>query len=236
MATGIAIKSHSTPSAQTRSLHMLGAGLDVLPGLPRRIPHGPHTRTPTSQLLSALLDDVAPDRANMTWLLDGLRQRSFGAIMLVLGFIAMFPGASALAGTALVVFGFQMMMAREVPGLPGFIALRPLPANRLASLIRRAIPVVTILEKFVRPRLLMPAQAMQRSAGLAILLLAMTLFLPVPLSNVLPGALTMMVALAYLEDDGALLGVALCLSLGSIAVTVAEGWVLFKGAGILLAL
>jgi hypothetical protein len=42
-----------------------------------------------------------------------------------------------------------------------------------------------------------------------VLLMSLTLFVPVPLSNIPPAALISLVAFAYLEEDGALLSLAL---------------------------
>jgi hypothetical protein len=187
---------------------MHGAGLDVLPSLLQRFAREPATHIPTSQLLRAMLADASPHRVSLTWLLDNLRQRSFGAILLVLGFTAMLPGLSVTAGAALLVFGCQMM-----------------------RLMGRVIPLIATLEKFVHPRWPMPYRITQRLAGGVVLLLAVSLFLPVPLSNVIPGALTMVVALAYLEEDGVLLSAALGLAF---AVTAVEGWAVLKGANFLL--
>jgi hypothetical protein len=212
---------------------MHGAGLDVLPSLLQRFAREPATHIPTSQLLRAMLADASPHRVSLTWLLDNLRQRSFGAILLVLGFTAMLPGLSVPAGAALLVFGCQMMLAREVPVLPAFIARRPLPATRVVRLMGRVIPLIATLEKFVHPRWPMPYRITQGLAGGVVLLLAVSLFLPVPLSNVIPGALTMVVALAYLEEDGVLLSTALGLAF---AVTAVEGWAVLKGANFLLRL
>ena len=232
MAIGIAIKSDI--NAQPRSVRLHGAGLDVLPGLLQRFVREPATHIPTSQLLRAMLADAEPRRLNLTWLLDRLRQRSFGAILLLLGFVAMLPGVNIVAGIALLAFGSQMMRGRSVPVLPAFIADHPLPSGRAMRLMGRALPAITTLERIVRPRWPMPFLLTQRLVGFVVLLMAATLFLPVPLSNVIPGALTMMVALAYLEEDGVLLSIALGLSAGSLAVTAVEAWAVIKGANFLL--
>jgi hypothetical protein len=60
--------------------------------------------------------------------------------------------------------------------------------------------------------------------------------MPIPLSSIIPGALTMLVALAYLEEDGALLCIALVASLVSLAITGAEVWGSLLGADFLLRL
>ncbi len=191
-------------------------------------------RIPTSQLFQAVLADAPADHVTLAWLLGNLRQRSFGMIMLFLGLIAMVPGICVVAGIVLAVLGFQMMMAKEAPILPRFIMLRPLPTARVARLIARTIPVIAALEHFIRPRWQTPFVATKRLVGLIVMLLAATLFIPIPLSNVIPGALTMLVALAYLEEDGILLCIALSAAVGALAITVATGWASIKGAGFLL--
>jgi len=157
-------------------------------------------------------------------------------IMLLLGLVAMVPGVSVVAGLLLTVLGFQMMMARDAPILPRFIADRSLPAQKLSRLVDRSIPVMRTLERIVRPRWHTPFVATKRVVGLIVLLLAATLFVPIPLSNIIPGALVMLAAFAYVEEDGILLCIALGISLGSLAITAVEVWAILKEAGFLLGL
>ena len=78
--------------------------------------------------------------------------------------------------------------------------------------------------------------ATKRVVGLIVLLLAATLFIPIPLSNIIPGVLVMLAAFAYLEEDGILLCIALSISLGSLAITAVEVWATLRGADFLLRL
>jgi len=157
-------------------------------------------------------------------------------IMLLLGLVAMVPGVSVVAGLLLAVLGFQMMMARDAPILPRFIADRSLPAQKLSRLVDRSIPVMRALERIVRPRWHTPFVATKRVVGLIVLLLAATLFVPIPLSNIIPGALVMLTAFAYVEEDGILLCIALGISLGSLAITAVEVWAILREANFLLRL
>jgi hypothetical protein len=185
---------------------------------------------PTSQLFRAILNGAPSDHVTFAWLLGNLRRRSFGMVMLLLGLIAMIPGVCVLAGFVLAILGFQMMMAREALFLPGFIGERPLPAQRITGFVDRIIPVMEALETFIRPRWHTPFTATKRLVGLIVVLLALTVFMPIPFSNVVPGALTMLVAFAYLEEDGILLCIALIASVGSLVITGAEGWAAIRGA------
>lgn len=191
---------------------------------------------PTSQLFRAVLDDAPEDLVSVAWLVRSLHERSFGMIMLLLGLIAVMPGASLFASPLLMVLGFQMIRAHETPVLPRSIARRTFPVHRIARLVDRAIPVIRALEKIVRPRWHTPFAATKRVVGSIVLMLAATLLLPVPLSNIIPGLLIMLIAVAYLEEDGILLSVALCAAVPSLAITWTAGWAVLRGADFLLRL
>lgn len=189
----------------------------------------PIDRIPTSQLLRIVLNSAPIDHVTLAWVVRSLRRRSFGMVMLLLGLIAMLPGVSVVAALLLAVLAFQMMMAREAPLLPQFIARQSLPIRQFNWLVDRAIPVVKALETLIRPRWETPFLATKRVVGFVVMILAATLFVPIPLSNMIPGALTMLVAIAYLEEDGVLLCIALTASTASIAITIMEAWATLRG-------
>lgn len=186
-------------------------------------------QVPTSRLLQEILATAPADRMTLLWLLEGLRNRSFGMVMIFLGLIAMIPGVCILAGAVLAILGFQMTMAHEAPILPRFIALHPLPA-RVTRLLAYSISIIIVLERFIRPRWHTPFVATKRFVGLIMMLLAATIFIPIPLSNVVPGALTMLIAFAYLEEDGILLSVALSAGVASLAIIGLASWASITGA------
>jgi hypothetical protein len=80
--------------------------------------------------------------------------------------------------------------------------------------------VLCYLERFVRPRWSTPFQSTKRVLGVAVLLLSLGLFVPVPMSNIPPALTVLLVAFAYLEEDGMLL-----------AVIVAVAWQALGSAG-----
>jgi hypothetical protein len=211
--------------------------VDLAVGITKGAPSAPFSsgddykaeRTPTSTLLEKLLASSSPGRVTLGWLFSNLRQRSFGIIMLLLGSIAVLPGVCVLAGAILIALSVQMLMGREVPVLPRFMARSPLPQDQFVILTRRVIPVIRVLERFIHPRWQTPLLATRRVVGLVLLLMAMTLFVPVPLSNVVPGVMTMFIALAYLEEDGLLLSFALTASLASFGAMLGAAWGVTRG-------
>jgi hypothetical protein len=186
-------------------------------------------RVPTSVVLNDLLTDAPADHVTLAWILGGLQERSFGLVMLLLALIALVPGLSTFAGALLTVPAVQMILARHSPVLPSFVAERPLQTRRLASLISRVLPVLRRIEKLIRPRWPTPFEATKRAVGAIILLLSLTLVGPIPFSHIIPSLAIMLVALAYLEEDGVMLCIALTIAVLSLAITAATVWATVAG-------
>ncbi len=188
-------------------------------------------RAPTSVVLADLLGHQAPEQVTLGWLLDGLGDRSFGVGLLVLALLGLLPGVSAVAGVVLMAPAFQMVLARPGPVLPRRVAARRFEAGRLARVVRRVVPVLRFLERFIRPRWATPFEATKRVVGGVVLLLATSLLAPVPLSNIPPALAIVLIAFAYLEEDGLLLGIALAAALAMLAVASLAAWEAVSATG-----
>jgi hypothetical protein len=160
-----------------------------------------------------LLEEVPPDHFTLDWLLGRLGKRSFGIIMLLLAVVAIAPGVSIVAGLLLFIPAFQMILGQAAPAFPHSIAARPLPTRQLTALVQRAVPALQTLEKVVYPRWPIPHQATKRFVGIVVVLLDITVtFTPLPLSGIIPALLIGLISLAYLQEDGLVLSVALMLA------------------------
>ena len=185
----------------------------------------------TSVVLQRLHDEAPLDHFTLSWLMEHLRRRSFGMIMLLLALVAMVPGVSIVAGLLLVIPAFQMLAGRPAPIFPRRIANRPLPTRHLAALVQRAIPVLRYLEKFVHPRWPTPFEATKRLVGIVVIVLdTAVVFAPLPLSNVVPAVLIALIALAYLEEDGLVLSITLLGALIIVGVVLVAVWEIVAGA------
>jgi len=177
-------------------------------------------RIPTSRVLGALVDEATAERVSLGWLMDRLGERSFGIILLLLAFLALIPGVSPVAGVLLTVPAFQMLRSDAAPIFPGRLASWSFDTRRLLAIVGWAVPLLQFLERFIYPRWMTPFEATRRLVGGVVLLVSLTLFIPVPLSNVPPAALISLVAFAYLEEDGALLSLALIAAFVLLAVVI----------------
>ncbi|MHC2291706.1 exopolysaccharide biosynthesis protein [Bradyrhizobium barranii] len=202
-----------------------------------KLPTDDTALAPASVLLQRLHDEAPADHFTLGWLMSRMHKRSFGLIMLLLGVVAVAPGVSIVAGLLLMIPAFQMILGHNMPVFPRRVAARPLPTRHLAALVQRAVPVLRSLEKLIHPRWPTPFDATKRLVGAVVVLLNITLlFTPVPLSNVVPALVIALISLAYLEEDGLLLSIALLASVVVLAVELAVVWETILGAKWIFAL
>ncbi len=127
----------------------------------------------------------------------------------------------------------QMILGRESPTLPRFLATRSIPTRHFARWSGRAIPWLERMEALIRPRLRTPSQATKRLVGFIVLLLAATLVWPIPLSHIIPTLVIVLITVAYLEEDGVLLGISLAAALVSICLSAATVWAMVSATGLI---
>ena len=182
-------------------------------------------------MLQRLHDEAPTDHFTLGWLMGSLHKRSFGIIMLLLAVVALAPGISIVAGLLLMIPAFQMIEGRPAPVFPRRIAARPLPTRHLAALVQRAVPVLRYLEKIIHPRWPTPLEATKRLVGTVVVTLNITVvFTPIPLGAVVPALVIALISLAYLEEDGLLLSIALLAAVVVLSVAVAAVWQTVLGA------
>jgi hypothetical protein len=184
-----------------------------------------------SAALQRLHEEAPNDHFTLSWLVTSLHNRSFGTIMLLLALGAIAPGVSILAGLLLIVSALQMIAGYSAPKFPRRIADRPLRTRHLGAVVQRAVPVLKYLERMIHPRWPIPLDVTKRIVGTIVVILSTTVvFSPIPLSNVVPALLIALISLAYLEEDGLLLSIALLAAVIVLTVMLLAVWETFLGA------
>jgi hypothetical protein len=196
-----------------------------------QVPADKKRRMPSSRVLEEVIDQAPADYFTVGWLTSILQQRSFGIVMLFLGLLATIPVGSTVPGVMLAAMAVQLIGGRSEPIFPHFITRRRLPTRHLLRLGRRAIHVLKYLEKAIHPRWPMTFEVAKRAVGVMVLLLTAVLLLtPVPFSNVAPAMVISLISLAYVEEDGLLLSVALLAAIILIGIASAAVWGTIVGA------
>ena len=186
---------------------------------------------PVSVVLQQLHDEAPTDQFTLGWLISCLHKRAFGIIILLLAIVAMAPGISIIAGLLIMVPAFQMTIGQRTPVFPRRIAAHAFPTRRLAALVQRAVPPLEYIERLVHPRWHTPFELTKRLVGGIVMILSVTVvFSPIPLSNVVPALVIALIALAYLEEDGLLLSIALLAAVVVLTIALAAVWETIRGA------
>jgi hypothetical protein len=187
----------------------------------------PSAPTPTSQLLAKLIAQAPDGPVDLEWLLSHLDRRSFGLLLLLLGMLVVIPGVATVATLALLFPAVQMMLGRSAPSFPGFLSKRQFDFDRFRKFTVFVSPLLHAIESVSRPRWNARRDVTDRLVGLIVFLLALSAGWPLPLVNVIPGLVVVLIAIAYLQEDGLLLVVALAAALISL---LGLGWTLWASA------
>lgn len=179
---------------------------------------------PTSVQLSRMLEKAEEPRVSVAWLMAQLGRRSFGLTLFFMAIVAFLPGASSIVGVLIAWPAVQMVLGHDQAVLPRVVTRRKVSVDSLARIIRYVTPRLAWVERLIRPRWATPFQTTKRLTGIVMLLLGLSILSPLPFSHVVPALVIMLLALAYLEEDGVVLLIALLGALASLAMTAATVW------------
>lgn len=184
--------------------------------------------TPRPRRLSDIVMSIdARSGLTIGTLADAFGERAFGALMFIFAvpnIVPTPPGTSAVLGLPLVILTFQLMIGRQALWLPETVRRRAISASMFEGFAARAVPVMRRFEKILKPRLPLIVQSdlAERFIGIVAFLLAVILFLPIPLLNILPAAAIAVMALGLAERDGlaALIGHTLAAACGAVLILI----------------
>lgn len=163
-------------------------------------------------------------------LVASLGNRSFVPLMILFALPNLFffvPGASVITGPPLIFVAAQLVLGRPAVWLPGFVGKRSISQQAFRQVVSRAVPWIEWVERLARPRYwALSSRGAELTVGIACLVMAIFMFLPIPFANSLPALSVIMLALSLSERDGLwlLAGVIVGLiSFGVVGAIIAAG-------------
>lgn len=148
-----------------------------------------------------------------------LGDRAYGMLLLLLALpnIIPLPGLSTAVGVPMIVLGAQLALGWPAPRLPRRLADVAFSRETLLAVLAKAKPYVEWVERRIRPRLSLFAEGPgERLAGVAVMILAAVLALPIVFGNLPPAAAIALIALGLIENDGAAVLAGLVLGVAAI--------------------
>lgn len=195
---------------------------------------GPLRRRLSRRLLWAARDPGLRPDMTVADLVRELGDRSFGWCIIIFSLINMLPmpiGSTMFLSIPLVIVTVQMAAGLPVVHLPGFVTRRQISRKRFQRLVLRLRPLFRPVERIVRPRRPgMFSPGAERLLGAFLILVAVALFMPIPLSAYLPAAALLVTGIGLVERDGVVVLAGAGLGIVAIAVTVGAAAAIFLGA------
>ncbi|HYJ58328.1 MAG TPA: exopolysaccharide biosynthesis protein [Methyloceanibacter sp.] len=187
-----------------------------------------------SDILNAIAADQTRDRVSIADLFEVMRDRAFGALMLIFAapnVLPLPPGSSSVLGAPLIFLAAQLALAWPAPWLPKLMASRSMSHADFARAVGKASPWLAKAEKLLKPRLsFLTRPPFEQAIGLLCFILAVILFLPIPFGNMLPALAICLFSLAILERDGIAAILGAVVTVASIVVVWTVLYALIKSA------
>ncbi len=165
------------------------------------------TIRPISRVLLDLKDTVPQDKVCTFDLLEALHERGFGFLLFIFALPAAIPlpglGINLIIAAPLVFLTAQQALGRESIWIPEKMKYKSITRERFEAMVDAAIPYLTKIEYLVRPRLgFMTHGAFGNLIGIAGLIMALSVCIPLPLTNTVPSMGIALMAIGVIMRDG----------------------------------
>lgn len=164
--------------------------------------------TRLTALLSEMKGEIAPNSATTFGVfIEHFAERGFGFFLFLFALPAALPvpaiGINAIIAIPLILLTAQQALGRKSLWLPQKVQNKTISANTLHGFIDTALPWVKRLEFFIRPRLSFLTRAKaERVIGVVGLIMALSVTIPLPLTNTVPSFGIALMAIGVLMRDG----------------------------------
>lgn len=187
----------------------------------------PLIRRHPGRRLSEVLRDIeasASERISVGDIVGALGDRSFAPLMVIFAAPNVFlfmPGSSMFTAVPLMFLAVQLVLGRTDIWLPRGVSERSITRTAFSRIVAVSVRHVERIERLTKPRW-WPTSFLvaERLIGLATLVLAVLLFLPIPFANGFPALSIVMLGLGLSQRDGCWLAAGLIFTLVSVALVI----------------
>ncbi len=165
------------------------------------------TIRPISQVLFDLKDTVPKDKVCTFDLLEALHERGFGFLLFIFALPAAIPlpglGINLIIAAPLVFLTAQQALGRHSIWIPEKMKYKSISKERFETMLDGAMPYLVKIEYLVRPRLgFMTQGVFGNIIGIAGLIMALSVCIPLPLTNTVPSMGIALMAIGVIMRDG----------------------------------
>ena len=183
-------------------------------------------RQAASEVLEEAVRMHTNDRVSMGELMHALHERGFGLLMLIFVLpncvpVPVPPGFSTVLSVPLMFLAVQMIIGLDSPWMPSWLKTKSIKRATLAKIVSVASPRLKKIELLLRPRLSFASSTTgERVIGFFWLIFAVSIAVPLPMTNFIPGVGTLVMALGLLSKDGVTIIIGTLIGIFGICVTI----------------
>jgi hypothetical protein len=186
----------------------------------------------TSDIVARVARENQANNVTVGELLEALKDRSFGVIIILFALPNAIVPISWVLGTPILFFAVQMVLGWQKPWLPAFMRRQQISGETFAKIANYVVRYLSTLEKWLKPRLgWLTTDIAERFIGLYMVFLTIILLVPIPFGNALPAFGISIIAAGLIEKDGAAIIVGSLIGLaGTLYIVLLLGgiWTAFK--------
>lgn len=180
----------------------------------------------TTQVIEDVVNKSSADRIPVRDLVEAMDAIGFGLVMMIFAFgivIPLPPPFPSIISIPLAIFSLQMALGYSAPKLPKRFSDLSVKRSVLAMLVQKSSPYIRRVERILKPRFsFMTYGIMERIIGVFTLIFSISIFLPIPLSNFIPGLGILIISFGLLGKDGLIVIIGIIVGSIGIAITTAS--------------
>lgn len=167
-----------------------------------------------TEVMEGLVNNSQSDSVTIKDLLVAFESKGFGFIIMIFAIGSMIPlppPVPTIISIPLLIFASQMMLGYDAPRINKKLESFSIERRNLVFIISKSSPYIRKIEVLLKRRFtFMFSPIMKRVIGFFILLFALFIFLPIPLSNFIPALGIAIISLGMIQEDGVviLIGIA----------------------------
>jgi len=160
-----------------------------------------------SDILHNIDEQFTGETVSFSDLLDAFHERGFGFFMFLIALPAALPlpavGYGTVLGVPLLFLTAQLALGRHTIWFPESWKSKSIKRTRLSGLIESALPWTNRLEYFIKPRMeFVTSGLFSRMIGMFGLIMAISVCIPLPLTNTVPSFGIALMGIGIVMRDG----------------------------------
>ncbi len=188
--------------------------------------------TEDKKLASDILKEVADtnnndnDKVTLFDIKTALHERGFGILIIIFSLplsvpIPVPPGYTTILSIPLILFSLQLLFGFDSPWMPNWLERKSFQRSTLALVVEKTSPILKKIEKFMKPRMSFIFRGPgENILAFIMLLCALSIAIPLPLTNFIPAIGTTLISLGIMSKDGFLSIMGVLVSLCGLLLTL----------------